>query len=130
MPRSKYGTPSNSFATAKTGRSVEIAYNVWRVARAIALGAEPAVHADPLRHGDEYEREAWAKVCAHNIVRGIMRVSERLPSPDQITLLRKIAELALWHLPNAPKEANYLMRQMKIEALKQPHSSDDTAPEI
>ena len=88
-------------------KRVEIAYDVWRMARAIALGAEPPVHADPLRHGDEYEREAWAKVCAHNIVRGAMRVSERLPSPDQITLLRKIAELALFHLPNAPKEAKY-----------------------
>ena len=108
----------------------EIAYDVWRLARAIALGAEPAIHADPQRHGDEYEREAWAKVCAHNIVRGAMRVSERLPSPDQITLLRKIAELALFHLPNAPKEAKYLMRQMRIEALKHPHPGDDPAPEI
>ena len=63
-----------------------------------------------------------------------MRISERateeLPSPDQIMLLRKIAELALWHLPNAPKEARQLMRQMKIEALKHPHPGDDPAPEI
>ena len=35
----------------------KIAYDVWRLARAIALGAEPAVHADPLRHRDEHERE-------------------------------------------------------------------------
>ena len=112
----------------------KIAYDVWRLARAIALGAEPAVHADPLRHRDEHEREAWAKACAHNIVGGVMRISERateeLPSPDQIMLLRKIAELALWHLPNAPKEARQLMRQMKIEALKHPHPGDDPAPEI
>jgi hypothetical protein len=87
------------------------------LACAIALGAEPDVHADPLRHSDEHEREAWAKVCARNILSGAMRVSERLPSPDQTMLLRKIAELALWHVPNAPKEATQLMRQMKLRIL-------------
>jgi hypothetical protein len=57
-----------------------------------------------------------------------MRISERatdeLPSPDQIMLLRKITEFALWHLP--PKEPTHLMRQMKIEALKHPHPGDES----
>jgi len=95
----------------------EVAYDVWRLACDLALGAEPAVRADPLGHRDEHECEAWAKVCARNIVGGAMRVSERLPWPHQIMLLRKIAELSLWHLPNAPNEAKQLMRQMKLRIL-------------
>jgi hypothetical protein len=45
--------------------------------------------------------------------------------PDQNAVLREIAKLALWHMPNATIEARELVRTMEIEKLKQPHPGDD-----
>ncbi|WP_146686806.1 hypothetical protein [Bradyrhizobium canariense] len=81
---------------------------------------------------DEHSREAWARATAHHIVDGALAASERsggkLPSPDQIALLREIARRALWHIPNSRDEVRKLVKYLDIENLRQPNPFDDDAP--
>jgi hypothetical protein len=109
----------------------EIAEELVEVIRAIARGDKPPERTHPLYDGREVHfREVWARMVANNLVGAALGASERVehsgppPSPDQTALLREIARLALWHMPNAPEEARQLVRSMEIERLKQPHPAD------
>jgi hypothetical protein len=108
----------------------EIAEEIVSMVRAIARGDKPPIQADPLTERDQHEREVWAKNAADRLISGAMRISERLPLEEQTALLRQIAKIALWHLPNASTEARQIARTMDIEALKSPHPRDDRAPEL
>jgi hypothetical protein len=111
----------------------EIGEDIVALVRALAKGEGPNLRADPLYQRDDHEREAWAKSAARHIVDGALvateRTSERLPSRDQVALMREIARRGLWHLPNASDEARRLAADMMIEGLKHPHPGDDPAPE-
>jgi hypothetical protein len=104
----------------------EIAHEVVGVVMAIARGDRPAIQSDPLLQRDEHEREVWARHVAQNVVSVAMVATERMPTADRDAVLREIAKLALWHMPNAPDEARQLVRTMQIDVLKQsPHPRDD-----
>ena len=113
----------------------EIAEELVEIIRASANGEEPQIQAEPLARV-EHAREGWARMVARYIINGALGASERSPlswpppSPDQAALLREIAKLALWHLPDAADEARQLVKTMEIERLKQPHPGDDEPPEI
>jgi hypothetical protein len=114
----------------------EIAEEIVAIVRAIAKGEGPQIQASPFAR-EEHAREGWARMVARDVVGGALGASERSPpssgpppSPDQTALLREIAKLALWHMPNAIAEARQLVRVMEIERLKQPHPADDPAPQI
>lgn len=106
----------------------EIAEEVVADVRANARGEEPSARTSPYDR-EEHAREGWARNVARHLVGGALMASERsggpLPSPDQVSLLREIAKLALWHMPNSGAEARELVRTMTIENLKQPHPGDD-----
>ena len=111
----------------------EIAEELVGVIRALARGDEPPLQTSAFDR-EAHAREGWARQVASGLVGVAMRATERseerLPSRDQVALLREIAKLALWHMPNAPAEATQIARIMTIEGLKQPHPGDDPAPEI
>jgi hypothetical protein len=77
---------------------------------------------------DEQDARMWAGRAAKHIVDGALKVAERLPKPDQNTLLREIARRALWHMQNSSDEARDLVRYIDVENLKQPHPGDDEPP--
>jgi hypothetical protein len=56
------------------------------------------------------------------------RAAGPLPTPDQVSLLREIARMALWHMPNSGDETRKMARTMDIENLKQPNPLDDDLP--
>lgn len=49
---------------------------------------------------------------------------------DQDVMLREIARLALWNMPNAADEARALAKDMTLEGMKQPHPRDDAPPDV
>ena len=63
-------------------------------------------------------------MVARNLVGAALAAVERLPSQDRWSLMRAIAKQALWHMPNAVKEARKLVDVMQIENLKQQHPDD------
>jgi hypothetical protein len=91
--------------------------------RAIGRGREPELESNP-RDQDEYERESWARGAASHVVGGAMRTAERLPQSDRDALLREIAKLSLWHMPNSRDEVRQLTKFIDLENLKQPHPMD------
>src|SRR5262245_44381274 len=116
------------------GERMEIAEELVSVIRAIARGDKPPPRTHPLYDGREaHFREVWARMVADSLVGAALGATERVehsgppPPPDQTALLREIARLALWHMPNAAEEARELVRAMEIERLKQPHPADTGA---
>jgi hypothetical protein len=105
----------------------QIAEELVGTIRAIARGEQPPLRSDPLLGREDHSREAWARRVADNLVSAVMLTCERTAAhvPDQNAVLREIAKLALWHMPNATIEARELVRTMEIEKLKQPHPGDD-----
>jgi hypothetical protein len=75
------------------------------------------------------EQTIWAQRAAERIVDGVLTVSERLPRPDQIALLREIARRAIWHMPNSRYEIRELVRYFDIENPRKLHPGDEAAPE-
>jgi hypothetical protein len=110
----------------------DVANELVALVRSIARGEYPEPQALPADH-DEHSRESWARATAHHIVDGALSASERsggrLPTPDQVSLLREIARRALWHIPNSDDEVRNLARFFKIENLRQPHPMDDDLPD-
>jgi hypothetical protein len=76
--------------------------------RGLGRGSRSAVQADALTDRDEYERDSWSRGAAHHIVNSAMRAVEPLPKENQISLLREIAKLCLWHIPESHDEARKL----------------------
>jgi hypothetical protein len=108
----------------KTGSArAEIIDEIVSLVRSIGRGDEPNLESNP-REQEQYERESWARGAARNIVGGAMRTCERLPPADQVALLREIAKLSLWHMPNSRDEARGLVKFVDIENIKQPHPRD------
>jgi hypothetical protein len=108
----------------------KVAEEIAAFVRARARGDRPAPKVDPLQK-EEHAREGWARMVAAEAIAAVMLASERTPhpypppSPDQRAMLREIARLALWHMPNAADEARELVRQMTVERMKNPHPGDD-----
>jgi hypothetical protein len=109
-----------------------IADELVSLVRAMARGEYPKPQTSPFER-DEYERESWARAAARHVVGGALSMSERFSgqsqSQDQVSLLREIARLALWHTPNSGDEVRRLVSWFDIENLRQPHPLDDDAPE-
>lgn len=102
----------------------EVVQELVGLIRETAKGEKPQTRSDPLFERDEHEREIWARHVARHVVAVAMIASERMPSADRDAVLREIAKLALWHMPDAASEARELVRTMQIEGLKQPHERD------
>jgi hypothetical protein len=109
----------------------EIAEEIVGALRALARGDKPPLRSDPLDQ-DQHEREVWARSVADKLIGVAMLANERSAHgpEDQDVMLREIARLAIWHMPNAPDEARALARDMTLEGMKQPHPRDDKAPEV
>jgi hypothetical protein len=109
-----------------------IAEEVARLVRALARGDKPSIQANQFTQHDQYELEVWAKNAADRLISSAMLITECSTTnhrENQNALLREIAKIALWHMPNASTEARQLAKLMDIEALKNPHPRDDPAPE-
>jgi hypothetical protein len=106
----------------------QVVDGVVELIRAIGRGNLPNVRSDP-RDTDEHSRESWALATADQFIGGILRATERseesLPTRDQIALLRQIAKLSLWHMPNSRLEVRELVKFIDLENIKQPHPKDD-----
>jgi hypothetical protein len=127
---------SNAFLFLCKGKNTterwEIAEELVVVLRALARGDKPAPRTSPLDR-DAHRQEAWAKSVANQLVGVAMRANERSMQDrpqDQDVMLREIARLALWHMPNAADEARNLAKALTIEQMKQAHPRDDQAPGV
>ena len=111
---------------------MEIAEDVVAYVRSIARGDKPLLRTDPLNK-EEHARERWARHVAQHFLDAALMASERSPEggpppdADQRVMLREIATLALWHMPDAVNEARALVRVMTIERFKRDHPRDEPA---
>lgn len=99
----------------------EVIDRVIFLVRSIGRGSEPPLESSPLAEQDQHARESWARGAARDIVGGAMRTAERLPRADQTFLLREIAKLALWQIPNSHDEVRQLTKWLDMQNLSQPH---------
>jgi hypothetical protein len=109
----------------------EIAEEIVGVLRSLARGDGPPLRSSPYDR-DEHEREAWARSVANQLVALAMLANERSGDgqKDQDVMLREIARLALWHMPNAADEARALAQHLTLESMKLPHPRDNAPPDV
>ena len=109
----------------------EIAEEIAGALRSLARGDKPPPRSSPFDR-DEHEREAWARAVARDLIGVAMRANERSGDgqKDQDVMLREIARLALWHMPNAADEARALGQHLTLESMKLPHPRDDAPPDV
>ena len=109
----------------------EIAEELVVVLRSLARGDKPPPRSSPFDR-DEHEREVWARSVANQLVALAMLANERSGDgqKDQDVMLREIARLALWHMPNAADEARALAQHLTLESMKLPHPRDDAPPDV
>jgi hypothetical protein len=107
----------------------EIAEELVGVLRSLARGDKPPPRSSPF---DRDEHERGAQKLAHNLIGVAMLANERSghADKDQDVMLREIARLALWHMPNAADEARALGQHLKLESMKLPHPRDDVPPDV